>query len=258
MTSAVKSFEKTLTQAGFEVLNTFTDKNYGPFKYLADLNPSDKIEHENFVKKFKDGLYAIVTTKSESVRLTQISGEHKELTVQRPLRFLLGIGNASDLKTPFLAYIPKTYLSHLVKAQTEEKDIKSKELNAAIKAQNEFFRNFFNRLNTESQKFLDDYFSNANLKELVINGNRKQNVPSEILEALKTNTIDSIETGLPLGTYVAHTEELELPNGDKKTVTLTVTTKFDGANTKSYIKENRTVTETTERYSVSYYLTSKQ
>lgn len=252
----IESFERSLEEAGLEVIHTFNERNYGPFKYLNEINPADIKEHENFVRRFKDGLYAIVTPKAEFINLFQLSGLKKPLTLYRPLRFLIGRTDHSGEKTSFLAYVPKPYLYQLANAQTDDKKIKAKELSNATQVHNEFYRNFYNKLYYLSKSYLDNYFANVNLRDLALNGNRRFDVPEEVLEAIQTNKINSTEKPFPIGKFDAHVEEIELPNGQKKTVTLTITTKFNGSQTQNYKEENCLITEKTENYSVLYNLSS--
>ncbi|CAF1031694.1 unnamed protein product [Brachionus calyciflorus] len=250
---AVNELKLALNEANIEVLHIYSTNNYGPFTYLNEIDPSNTKEHDKFIQKFKDNIYAIAKPKSESIELLQLD-DKKPVVIYRPFRFLIGRMDVSANKISFLAYVPKQYLQELRSAQTNDTKIKASVLSRASRIHNEFYQNFFSRLQEESQKFLDRYFSNSNLRELALNGNRKYKIPNEILEAIQTN---KILKSLPLGQFIAHEEDIELPNGQIKKIVLTVSTSYNGSDTKNYREENCLITETTENYSILYNLSSK-
>lgn len=255
---SLKNFEQDLQNFGIEIFQIFSTQKYGPFDYLNEVNPSNKVEHELFMGKFKDGIYAIATSKNEALSLFHLDEDNnKELKLPKSIKFLIGQTKGSGEQTTLLAYIPKQYLNELKKALKLGENQRRYEMRMALKAHNSFYKNFFHRLYEVSQDYLENYFSDKSLKDLALNGNCKEQVPSQILEAIKHNKINPINRNFPIGEFEAHREEIELPNGQKKLAILTITTKFNGSNLKHFKKENYTVSETTDNYSIFYNLSTK-
>lgn len=55
MEQKIKIFRDHLDKFGIEVLHVFSTRNYGPFDYLNEINPTNSEEHNRFISKFKDG-----------------------------------------------------------------------------------------------------------------------------------------------------------------------------------------------------------
>jgi hypothetical protein len=91
-------FAKQLGELGFDVTKTFCSHvDYHPLVLLNELNPQDTEEHDHFLSKFKDGIYAIATPK-ENVNnaLLQVVFNDKEkvvLEINRPTKVLIGLKN---------------------------------------------------------------------------------------------------------------------------------------------------------------------
>ena len=57
-----EAVEKQLESFGFEVTKVFAaGYDYDPITYLNEAFPQDRDEHDHFVNKFQDGIYAIAT-----------------------------------------------------------------------------------------------------------------------------------------------------------------------------------------------------
>ncbi|RNA28239.1 hypothetical protein BpHYR1_020312 [Brachionus plicatilis] len=249
------SLRKSLDKKNIEMVHAFSTKNYGPFQYLNEIDPLNEDEHKKLVKNFKKGIYAIGKPKNESIEILHMD-DQKPITVYRPFRFLIGEALSHNNKTSFLVFIPNPYLNELKNIQSEDAQMRVKELSDASKKHNEFFENFFNRLQEESQKVLDNLFQTTKLRDLALNGNRKLNLPNQIVEAIRLNKIGPNDQ-LPIGQFVAHEENVELPNGQVKKLVLTITTSFNGSTTQDYTEEDCYIKETTQNYSILYNLVSK-
>jgi hypothetical protein len=89
--------EQKLAEFGFEVTKTFAAQlDYGPITYLNEAYPKDHEEHEHFLNKFQDGIYAIATpSKQTQYALLQVLFNEKEkvmLEIHRPIKVLIGFG----------------------------------------------------------------------------------------------------------------------------------------------------------------------
>lgn len=132
------------------------------------------------------------------------------------------------------------------------------DMDIAIKAHDSFYANFYKRLYKASKDLIESYYSKRrNLRELALNGNRRDRVPRQVIEAIRKNKIHPKIKNFPIGSFEAHREEIELPNGQKKLAVLTITTKFNGSNIKNFVKENYSVSQKTENYSILYNLSIK-
>lgn len=128
----------------------------------------------------------------------------------------------------------------------------------AMRAHDLFYSNFYRRLYKISKAYIESYYSKRrNLRELALNGNRRDRVPAQVLEAIKSNKIHPKIKNFPIGAFEAHREDIELPNGQKKLAVLTITTKFNGANVKNFTKNNYNISQKTENYSILYNLSIK-
>lgn len=247
------SLQEELDRYGIDLVRVFNVENYGPLAYLKEKN-EDKQEIEQLEKKFVDGVYATATARSDSVNLYELS--NTKVKVPKPFRFLIGRANSNG-KPSILVYVPSPYLDDLKNAQTDDVKVRNEHLREGIRKQQRFFDKFNAKSLQVSQDFLDDYFANVNLKELAINGNQKQKLPPALIESLATYSIASDDKKLPIGTFIPHIEEITLPNGDKKTITLELVTKQDSSSKNTYQKKDKTITEKIENYSISYKLYSR-
>lgn len=248
-------FRKSLKKHNIEVVHVFSTKSYGPFQYLSEIDPSNQDEYDKFIQSFKRGLYAIAKPKNESIEIFNFENKNS-MTIYRPFRFFIGEIISTDQCFPFLVFIPKQYLSELKSIDSTSSEIKTNELKKAFKKHNEFFEDFFKRLQEKSHKIMEVFFKTTKLKDLALNGNQKSNVPSSIIKAICENKIVSNEE-LPIGQYIAHEEKIALPNGQIKTLILKITTNYKGSSTRDYIGNNCNIKEITEKYSILYDLISK-
>lgn len=247
--NSIKNFEIALDKANIEVIHIFNQRNYGPFDYLNEINPHDKQEHLKFKNRFLDGLYAIATPKEKSLNFFHLSKYKRPLCLDRPFRFLIGRTRVTKDRINFLAYIPKPYLNHLAKAQTFDELVRQVELSFASQAHNDFFESFYKKLYFLSQNYLHNLFANTDLKELALNGNRRFNVPEQVIEAIRMNKITFKGNYFPIGNFDAHVEQIELPNGQIKTVTLRITSLTRNFNEQNFYKN-----EKINNYSISLNL----
>lgn len=56
----IDDFKEHLVKCGVEAIQVFTTQNYGPFDYLNELCPTNALEHDRFVSKFKDGILMLI------------------------------------------------------------------------------------------------------------------------------------------------------------------------------------------------------
>jgi hypothetical protein len=191
MNEIIKSFREELASFDIEMVYPFSVHNYGPFDYLNEINPLNKPDHERFMSKFKDGVYAIATAKNEpGISLFQLSAGKRTIAIPKSMKFLIGRGDAG-----WMVYIPKQYLNLLLKADKSASRNggdggRNKDMEAALKAHDAFYRRFFLKLHKASQKYLDEYFSNKNLRDMALNGSCKENVPEVVLSAISENKIN--------------------------------------------------------------------
>lgn len=251
----VASFKKSLEKQNIEIIHVFSAKCYGPFQYLNEIDPLNQDEYEKLIQYFKRGIYAIAKAKNESIEVFHFENKNP-IIIYRPFRFFIGETISNNQCRSLLVFIPKQYLNELRNIDSIECEIGLKELKNALKKHNKFFENFFKRLQEESHKIMDVYFKTTKLKDLALNGNKKSNVPSSIIKAIYENKIGSNEE-IPIGQYIAHEENIELPNGQIKTLILTITTNYKGSSIRDYIDDNYSFKETTQNYSILYNLISK-
>jgi hypothetical protein len=309
--------ERQLSSFGFEVTKTFAARlDYDPITYLNEVHPEDRAEHEHFLDKFMDGIYAIATpSKQTQHALLQVLYDEKErvmLEIHRPIKVLIGFGKtkesiererkskkkqakeAAKKKQPekaekkssrsekatserkseaekkpaeasqddhgltesnLIVYIPNCYLSHLISSQLETKDlIKKKQDSArALSEHDKFYREY-------TEKYLDNLFlnSNINLRDVALNGNLiEQNIPEKVMEAIRLDklNVNGEPNFFPIGDYVAHRQQIKLPNGQDKYLVLRVITKLNDSKTRHYREKNLNMTEVKEFYSIIYDLT---
>ena len=128
----------------------------------------------------------------------------------------------------------------------------------AIKVQDLFYASFNRRLFKLSKAYIEAYYSKRrNLRQLALNGNLRDQIPSELLDAIRKNKISPKSRNFPLGVFEVHREEIELPSGQTKLAVLTVTTKYNGSDVKQFKKSNYTISQTTENFSIFYNLSIK-
>jgi hypothetical protein len=307
--------EKQLSAFGFEVTKTFAARlDYDPITYLNDVHPENRAEHEHFLDKFQDGIYAIATpSKQTQHALLQVLYNEKErviLEIHRPVKVLIGFGKTKEsaekekkskkkeakeaakkkqekssekaaekapVKKPtkkekknelestgedhgltesnLIVYVPNCYLAHLIDSQLETKDLIKKKQDSvrAMFEHDKFYREY-------TEKYLDNLFlnSNINLRDVALNGNLiDKNIPEKVMEAIRLDklNVNGEPNFFPIGEYIAHRQQIKLPNGQDKYLILRVITKLNDSKTRTYREKNLKMTEVKEFYSIIYDLT---